>query len=177
MKKRSLSVTLLTRTALLAALAVALSALENIFTPLLPPGVHPGFGNIAVMFAAAEMGLPWAMTIAVIKSLFALATRGGVAFLMSFAGGCASCLVMWALFRFASARFGLLGISMAGAFTHNLLQLAVSFLLFGKAILAYAPLLLLLAVPCGAVTGALLRVSLHILRKTYHIWKKDKRNG
>ena len=49
-------VTRLCRLALLCALAIALSALEGIFTPLLPPFVKAGLSNVAVMLAAAFLG-------------------------------------------------------------------------------------------------------------------------
>ena len=110
------------RIALLAALAIALGVLESVFTPVLPPGVKAGISNIAVMLAAAYIGLPSALLIALAKAVFALITRGVVAFGMSFCGGMLSALLLWLLFRYAKERIGILGISMLGAFTHNLAQ-------------------------------------------------------
>lgn len=146
-------------TAILAALALALSALEGIFTPLLPPGVKPGLANIAVMVAALLCGAPSALFIALCKALFALATRGAVAFLMSLSGGlCATGLMLLLFYR--APRVGLAGISVLCALMHNAAQLTVAALLLGRAVLAYAPLSLLLSVPCGIVTGAILAVML-----------------
>ena len=170
MKKETRS---LVRLSLLSALAIVLSAAEGALIPLLPPGVHPGISNTVTMFAAVELGLPAALLIAVIKALFALVTRGTVAFGMSLCGGLLSALAMWGLFRAARGRLGLLGISLCGAFCHNLGQLVLSCLLFGRAILAYAPVLLLLAIPAGILTGALLTACLHIIRKRYHYVKKE----
>ena len=142
------------RVALLAALALALGVLEGVFTPILPPGVKAGISNIAVMLAAAHMGLCPALAIVFAKAVFALVTRGVIAFGMSFCGGMLSALLLWILFRFAKEHIGILGISMLGAFTHNLAQGVFALCVFGSAILAYLPILVLLSVPCGLVSGA-----------------------
>lgn len=146
----------LTRTALLCALAVALSALEGIFTPLLPPGAKAGISNVIVMLAASLMGLPTTLVIVLVKAAFALLTRGVIAALLSFFGGLCSALLLWTLFRYARS-LGVLGISILGAVTHSLAQLFGSYFLYGAAIFAYAPILLLLSLPSGAITAALLR--------------------
>ena len=151
------SVTLsVTRTALLCALAIALSAFESVFTPVLPPGAKAGLSNVIVMLAASVMGLPTTLFIVLVKAAFALLTRGAVAAFLSALGGVCSALVLWTLFRFARP-LGVLGISMIGAATHSLAQLLGSYALYGAAIFAYAPVLLLLSLPSGAVTAAVLR--------------------
>lgn len=159
------------RVALLVALALSLSALENVFSPLLPPGVKAGLSNVVVMFAAAHLGLPTALGIALAKAVFALLTRGVVAFGMSFCGGMLSACLLWLLFRFAQKHLGALGISMLGALTHNLAQGLFALALFGKAIFAYFPILILLSVPCGLVSGAILCA----FQKIFH--HKKERNG
>lgn len=146
------------RLALLSAMAIALSLLEGVFTPLLPPGAKPGLSNTVVMLAASSLGLPSALFIVLLKAAFALATRGVVACILSLAGGCASALLLWTLFRYVRA-LGVLGISMLGAVMHTASQLAVCCLIYGRAVLAYAPLLLLLSLPSGCITAALLGVA------------------
>lgn len=145
----------LCRLALLAAAALALSALEGVFTPVLPPGARAGLSNVVVMLAASALGLPSALLIVLIKALFALLTRGAVAFLLSAAGGVVSALLLWVLFRTARA-LGNLGISVLGALSHSLAQLAASMLLYGSAVWAYAPVMILLSVPSGCITAVLL---------------------
>jgi uncharacterized membrane protein len=62
---------------------------------------------------------------------------------------------------------GVFGISTAGAFTHSAVQLLLSVLLYGRAVLFYAPVMLLLSLPSGVITAALLsageRLFLHYL--------------
>lgn len=152
----------LTRIALLSALAIALSALEGIFTPILPPGAKAGLSNVVVMFAASALGFFQTLTVVLLKAVFALLTRGTVSFLLSLSGGLASALLLWLLFRGAK-KLGVFGISILGALCHSLAQLLVSYLLYGSAVLAYAPVLILLTVPAGVITAAILRVSEHLI--------------
>lgn len=159
----------LARLGLFCALAIALSALESVFTPLLPPGAKAGLSNIIVMLATMSVGLPSALAIVLVKALFALVTRGVVASLLSLAGGVASAVLLWLLFRYGNA-LGLFGISILGALCHNVAQLSVSVLLYGGAILAYAPILVFLSVPGGVITASLLRAAEAIfgrVRKKY----------
>lgn len=88
-------------TALLAALALALSFLEGLLPPLpmMPPGAKLGLSNLATMYAAGSLGLPSALFLAVFKGAFALVTRGGMAGLMSLSGGVVSTVVMWLLLK------------------------------------------------------------------------------
>ena len=161
LKKRT---AFLVRVGVLSALALALSVLEGVFTPVLPPGAKAGISNIVTMYAAFSLGLPAALSITLIKALFALATRGVVAFGMSAVGGLLSATALYLLFRFAKKRLGTLGISILGAAIHNLAQGFFAFIIFGNAILAYLPVLVLLSLPSGALTGAIM----HAFRSVTH---------
>lgn len=163
----------LCRLALLCALAIALSALEGVFTSALPPFAKAGLSNVAVMLAAAFLGLPSAVAITLFKACFALLTRGVVASVLSLSGGLVSAFLLWALFRYART-LGVFGISIAGAVTHSAVQLLVSIALYGRAVLFYAPIMLLLALPSGVITAAVLsageRLFMHYLPQK----RKDK---
>ena len=152
---------------LLSALALALSALEMIFTPLLPPGAKAGLSNIVVMFAAFALGLPQTLAIVFVKAALALFTRGIVAALFSLSGGLASAVLLWVLYRYTK-RPGMLGISLAGAVCHSATQLLLATLLYGKAVLAYAPLMLLFAIPAGFITASLLGAAQHLIQAFLH---------
>ena len=81
---------------LLFALAMALSFLESLLPalPMLPPGIRLGRSNIVSVYALVVQGPVSGYTIAVLKSLFVLLTRGAVAAAMSASGGIASVTVM-----------------------------------------------------------------------------------
>ena len=68
-KKKTLRLTTL---AVLGALAIVLSALENLIPPLpmMPPGAKLGLSNIVTMFAAGTFGLIPSLAIALLKALF-----------------------------------------------------------------------------------------------------------
>jgi len=153
---------------ILGALALVLAFLENQIpaVPGLPPGAKLGLANIVTMFAATTVGFGGAMTITVLKALFA-GTRGLTAFFMSLTGGVLSTLVMVLLLRWKKNPFGILGISIASAVVFNAGQLLVACILSGTPalVVGYGPLLLLFGVLTGAVTGTLLRLVLPALQK------------
>jgi len=160
---------------ILGAQALVLSYLESLIPamPGLPPGAKPGFSNIVNMFAAAQLGLPQAMAIVLIKAAFAFITRGWAAALMSFSGGMLSTLVMYALWRAKSRPFGIVGISVLAAIAHNAGQLAVAVALTGTvSIAAYAPLLAVFAVATGIVTGSVMRIVMPALEKQSRYFMK-----
>lgn len=154
----------LTVTGLLAALALALSFLEGLLPPLPIPGARFGLANVAVMYALTGVSLPCAAGITVAKTLFAL-LRGGTACLMSAAGGGLALLVMALVWRLLREHISPLGLGILGAVAHNAGQWGVAFLLFGPAMWYYAPVLLLLAVPAGCITGLTLHVTTPYLNR------------
>lgn len=155
---------------ILAAQALALAFLENLIPaiPGLPPGAKPGLANIVTMFTASVMGFWSAIAITVIKSLFALITRGFTAFCMSLTGGVLSTIVMVLLLRWKKNPFGILGVSILSAIMFNAGQLAVAcIMLYGTKGLAqtYGPLLLVFGIVAGALTGTILKLVLPALEK------------
>ena len=154
----------LTATALLAALALALSFLEGLLPPLPVPGARLGLANVTVMFALTMVSVPAAAAITAVKVLFAL-LRGGMACLMSAGGGFAALLAMWVAHRLLRDRLGDVGLGVVGALAHNAGQWLVAYAVLGSAMLYYAPILLLLAVPAGVVTGLTLHVTSPYLAK------------
>ena len=155
---------------ILAAQALALAFLENLIPaiPGLPPGAKPGLANIVTMFTASVMGFWSPMAITVIKSLFALITRGFTAFCMSLTGGVLSTIVMVLLLRWKKNPFGILGVSILSAIMFNAGQLAVAcIMLYGTKglVQTYGPLLLVFGIIAGALTGTILKLVLPALEK------------
>lgn len=152
---------------LLAAVAITLSYLESLLptAAFLPPGAKPGLSNIANFFAAAALGLPSALSIALLKAVFAGITRGATAFFMSLCGGVCSTVLLYVLLR-KSKRLGYIGVGVLAAVAHNLGQLAVAAVLVGNvSVLGYAPVLLLCGVAAGILTGFIFRAVLPALIK------------
>lgn len=160
---------------ILCAQALALSFLENLIPalPFMPPGAKPGFSNIVTMFAAITMGLPQALCITFIKAAFAGVTRGFTAFCMSFAGGILSTFIMYLMVKIKNNPFGIVGIAIVSAVFHNIGQLLCAVFLTGtKAVISYAPVLLVFSLITGFVTGTVLKVVMPVLTKQSNYFLK-----
>jgi heptaprenyl diphosphate synthase len=145
-----------TNLALLVSVGLVLSIIESAFPPLLPiPGAKLGLANIATVIALYLFGAGMALEVTILRSLIAGLLRGSVVGLfLSFSGGLVSTLVMIALFLVFDDTFSVVGVSVAGAVTHNVVQLLAAYLLVRHAALFfYMPYLILIAVPTGLFVG------------------------
>ena len=151
---------------LLFALALALAWLESLLPspPGLPPGIKLGLANLVVMYVLLYLSRWQALLLVALKAAFALLTRGAVAGLLSGAGGLLSFLVVAALLLPRHSPSVLL-LSVCGAVSHNMAQLAAVRLLFGPVGLYYAPVLLAAGVALGSLNAVLLRALLPALEK------------
>lgn len=150
---------------LLFALAMALSFVESAIAPMLGlmPGVKIGLANIVVMYALFFMGFPQALSLAVLKALFVLFTRGAVAGLLSLCGGLFSLLVMWLLYKLPKRPTYFI-LSVCGSLAHNVGQMvAASFVLGSRLALTYAPILIISGLGMGWVTSSSLAALLPAL--------------
>ena len=155
-------------TSVMCALAIALGFCENLIPalPFFPPGAKPGLSNIVVMFAAGNLGLPYALAITLVKGGFAFVTRGATAAFMSLSGGILSTVVSFLLLKYGAKKLGLTGISVISALSHNGGQLAASVIITGSKMTAYyAPALALFGVITGILTGVILRAVLPAAEK------------
>ncbi|KAF5040687.1 Gx transporter family protein [Oscillibacter valericigenes] len=146
----------LTLCAVLTALALALSYVEN-FLPLslaVPlPGVKLGLANIVTVFALYALGAGQAFLILIARCTLGALFAGNLnALLFSLFGGLSAMAVMALLSR--SKHLSLYGVSIGGAAAHNCGQIAAAMLTLGNtAPLYYLPLLLGVSLFTGALTG------------------------
>lgn len=146
----------LTLCAVLTALALALSYVEN-FIPLslaVPlPGVKLGLANIVTVFALYALGVGQAFLILIARCTLGALFAGNLnALLFSLLGGLAAMAVMALLSR--SRHLSIYGVSIGGAAAHNCGQVAAAILTLGNtAPLYYLPLLLGVSLFTGALTG------------------------
>lgn len=153
-------------TALLFVISIVLATVENTLPSFAVPGVKLGLSNIVVMYALFFVNKNQAFTIAVLKALFVLSTRGVVAGSLSFCGGILSLAVMLLIIYTFKGTASYLIISIFGAVFHNLGQfIAISFIYTYMNIWAYLPILLISGVITGIVTATLLRFILPALNK------------
>ena len=142
--------------AVLTALALGLSTLENLFpvSLLVPlPGIKLGLANNVTVFALYRLGATIAQAILVARCLLGAMFAGNVsALLFSLMGGVLAMLVMILLRR--AKRLSVYGVSIAGAAAHNIGQICAAMLVLGgTAVLGYLPALLGVSLVTGSLTG------------------------
>ena len=144
----------LTRCAVLASLALALSYVEGMFPPPVPlPGFKLGLANLVTVFAIYALGARYALLILLTRVLLGAMFAGNAsALLYSLLGALAALFAMALLAR--SRRLSVYGVSVGGAAAHNCGQVCAAMLtLTSAAPLAYLPVLLVVSIFTGAVTG------------------------
>ncbi|MCR4399176.1 MAG: Gx transporter family protein [Firmicutes bacterium] len=148
----------------LLALAVALHAVEALIpVPYLFPGAKLGLANIVALHVIYTYGAGAALAVTGLRALLGSIMSGtflGTGFALSVSGGLSSTAVMGLLGRSARGpgrdSLSPVGVSVAGAVTHNVTQLAVASLLTRQAgLVFYLPVLLFFAVPTGVFVGVL----------------------
>lgn len=143
------------RCALLAALALALTALESLIpVPMPVPGMKLGIANIVTVVAAFWLGPADAVVVLLVRIVLAAMLTGQLATLpFSLVGGALALAVTLALARFSSLDRVRLT-AMAAAVAHNVGQIAVAVALTATpAIAFYLPVLLVAGLAAGFLTG------------------------
>ncbi|MBD3305898.1 hypothetical protein GF339_05920 [candidate division KSB3 bacterium] len=142
---------------LLIALAVVLRGLEGLIpTPL--PWVRLGLANIMTLVAILLFGLKAGLLLTALRVLIASLIFGtflSPTFFLSVSAGLCSTLVMGIMSATGHHLFSPLGISVAGGFTHNLVQLGVAYLLLVKHVEIFYvfPILSLIGILSGFFNG------------------------
>jgi len=159
---------LLVLTALLFAVALVLSVVENSVPtiPLPVPGVKLGLSNIAVMYALFFLDKKPAFTIGILKALFVVMTRGPIAGLLSLCGGMLSLLIMSVLLIIFKDKISYFVLSIFGSVFHNVGQFVViSFIYTNMYLWVILPFLLIAGVIAGMATSTLLRFILPAFKR------------
>jgi heptaprenyl diphosphate synthase len=145
------------RLSLFIALATVLGIIENQLPK--PPGfiwLKLGLANIITLIALVMYDTWSAVIVACMRSLLAGIFGALPMLIFSFPAAFTSSLSMGILYHLFGKRFSIVGLSIFGAVIHNLTQLLVAYLLLKlsiNAILALAPVLIVVAVGAGLVTG------------------------
>ncbi len=156
--KQRLRLRRLTTDAVLIALALVLSIVEHwipldLIVPV--PGLKLGLANVVTLFALLRLRPLDAAAILLVRCLVMGAISGPTTLLFSLGGGLLALLAMWLLSRWEGRAFSVIGISLAGAAAHNIGQVSVAGLVLSEPLLllTYLPLLLLLSLATGLLTG------------------------
>ena len=101
------------------------------------PWAKLGLANIVPLIVIHLLGAPEALAVTFLRTLLGallLGTFLSPTFVLSFAGGILSTLVMAATYRYLYPKATFIGISVIGAISHNVGQLLVAYLLFFQAL-------------------------------------------
>lgn len=155
--------------ALLVAQALVVFKLEEYIPVPFPmiPGAKLGLANIFTLVALYSL-TPWeTLTVVILRSVLAMIFSSNPgAFLYSFAGVVFAYLMMLFLKKAFGRRLSRIGVSVGGAFAHNLGQLLAASLVSGTMkIMLYLPALTLIAVPTGFFVGLIANFLLEHINK------------
>jgi heptaprenyl diphosphate synthase len=151
--------------AILVSIASVLQICES-FIPHPIPGLRLGLANMLTLVALVTLGFRAALEISILRtvlSAFVMGTFMSPTFILSFLAAVVSSLVMGLLYWMSgfhrTYRFSLIGISILGALSHNMVQLFLAYLLLVKhrGIFVFAPWLCIGAVFMGLITGVVAR--------------------
>lgn len=147
------------------ALLVALACILQISESMIPhpiPGLRLGLANMVTLTTLVLLGFRHALEVAVIRTILSSLITGtfmSPGFILSFGAAVASTLIMgmfyWLSGILPRCRFSIIGISIVGAFCHNMVQLALAYLILVKhsGIFVFFPWLSIGALATGWVVG------------------------
>ncbi len=138
----------------MVAVAIVLQVLESFIPVPLPiPGGKIGLANIVALIVLIKFGAKEAVVVTLLRAILGSFIHGGfVTMIYSVAGALFS--VVTAIWLYKNSKFTIIGIGVMSALVHNLAQVIVAILLMNNIyIVTYYPILMLVSVPCGALTG------------------------
>jgi len=147
------------------AFLISMSCVLQISESLIPhpiPGLRLGLANIMTLVALVTLGFGVALEVSTLRTIlssFIMGTFMSPTFILSFSAALISTLIMGFLYWLSTLhqryRFTIVGISILGALSHNLVQFYLAYFIFirHKGIFIFLPWLCLGAVVMGWVTG------------------------
>ena len=155
---------------LLFALAMAFSYLESM---LVIPGLLPGMrlGLSTLFFLGKRAGY----TMAVMKAVFVVLTRGFVAGMLSLSGGIFSVTAIVLVDFLSKHSLHYITLSVIGAIFHNIGQLILARYLTSVFLYYYIPVLLVTGLVVGIITGKLFVWIIPYIPKRYRTQLREHR--
>ncbi len=158
------------RIALLSAYAIGIHALESLL-PSPIPWMRFGLANVITVIALMLYGFRTAMLVTLVRVLLSSLLTGtfpGPAFILSLGGGVSSTLAMGLAAAVGQRLFSAVGLSIIGAFFHNMAQLVLAYFLVIQrieAVLFIMPVITLIGTLTGALNGLVAAMVIRNLKK------------
>lgn len=151
---------------LFVALAMIFSYVESLLPIPFPfPGMRLGFANIAVISILYTYGERDAFSVNLIRIILMAMIFGNLhSFLFSISGGLSSLVVMTILRKIP--KFSIIGVSLAGGVTHNIVQIILAIFILGSVSIGYLlPIFMILGIVTGIICGIVAKIFIrHIQR-------------
>ena len=156
---------------ILLSVSIILQAIEYFFLPSIPiPGVKIGLAYVIILMMLGVFSNVEICMVVIGRVVIASLIMGRFltpAFYFSMVGGLVSFLAIILFYRLFSNKISLIGFGVIGAVTHNIGQIFVAYLIFSKVeIFAYTPLLTIIAIPFGIITGIIAQISVNRIKKS-----------
>ena len=139
----------------LLAIAIILNIVESLWQVIPVPGAKIGLANIVTVIILFVYKPKDSIYFVIVRVVFVSILTGKLfnpIFYMSLSGGIFASVSMVILFKLDF--FGLLGISVLGSIMHTIGQIIMGIFVVGSiAVISYLPVMLLISVPAGIVTG------------------------
>lgn len=161
---------------LLFALAMAFSYLESMLViPGLLPGMRLGLSNLVTMYCLFFLDKRAGYTMAVMKAVFVVLTRGFVAGMLSLSGGIFSVTAIVLVDFLSKHSLHYITLSVIGAIFHNIGQLILARYLTSVFLYYYIPVLLVTGLVVGIITGKLFVWIIPYIPKRYRTQLREHR--
>ena len=140
---------------ILTGLALIFGYIESLFSlSFIAPGIKLGLANSVALLLLCFKDFKGALLVNITRILLsALLFSTPFSLVFSLTAGIISVVIMKLLSGIKSVSVA--GFSIAGAVVHNLVQLTVASIIFGRAVWYYLPFLLVSALISGGIIGAL----------------------
>ena len=141
----------ITKLAAFISVAVILGYVESLFPPV-AAGVKLGISNIVVITVLYTHSGKDAWIVSILKVLLCMALFGSMtSFIYSLSGAVLSLSAM--LIAKKSKCFSIISVSGLGGLCHNIAQFVCAYIIIGKGVIFYLPVLCLSGILCGVLTG------------------------
>ena len=178
---------ILTLTSIMIVIGVVLGILEaNFLNFNVVPGSKVGISNIVCLVALYLFGYKTALIVNISRSIFGgLMYSGPSSIIYSLTASIVSITVMYIVKKLLKDKVSCVGVSVAGAFFHNLTQVMVAIVISGSInMIYYFSYLSLISVVCGIFTGVIAQSVINRIKRNWFDEKdysgiqisKEKRN-
>ena len=139
------------------ALSLILSYIEYLVIPPLFPGVKLGMANVLIMFLFFRYGIADAMCVSLLRAFLSSLIFGNFSSLAFSVSGAVLSLSALVICVFLGDRVSRIGASVFSAAMHGTGQILAAAVIYSSVgVIYYLPMMLLVSIPLGAVSGCML---------------------